>query len=492
MDAASAWSRQGTNVAIAIYDAFISYEPNRSADRKAAGLIQEALKRAGLTSWTYALAQPGKDRFRSVVHGLRQSKCVVAVVSGASLQSKWRSGELFMGHSDAAIIPVLMGVQSKKLPFGIASLTPIVYRPNEVSGIVEAVRAFKATSAQRAKGRPAPLTTLDFLGGVGQWPPPDVTSAAEGREGIREALDALAQNPKLQQACANYESMAGIGAALSEIDEQLGASGRKEEWLALSVLAQPFNPTMMAHALVRAGMSDTDFEEALGETAQAAAQNVMVQPEAYAEVMAELKDHSAVLNSIGPPPPPPKPPPPSPPPPTPPPSPKPVPVAVAAAPVPPPAAPVGTPEAPPGDGGGCIIILGIIVGAVTLLVFLAQFLWNMFFSPPPPEPTRDVPPFAGPPSPAAPTAADVGSLPDPVTTPPAPPQRVLAYCDADLRCRFPAGGYSLSWVARDCYHDKAKWREIWVANAANSAFASRDPDKVYDGEAFLLPRQCDP
>lgn len=490
MDAASARSRQGTNVAIAIYDAFISYEPNRSADRKAAALIQEALKRSGLTTWTYSQTTPGRDTFRAVVNGLRRSRCVVAVVSNGSLQSKWRTGELFTGHSDAAIIPVLVGVQPKKLPFGLANITPVAYHPSKLGEIVDAVKAFKSASTQQTKGRPSALQTSDFLGMVLKWPPPDVAASAEGREALQAALEALNKNPKLRQACTNYEAMAGIGAALLDIGEQLELGGRKEEWLALAVLAQPFNLVVMADALVRAEAPDAEFADLLGEGPQAAAQNFFVTQQAYAEVMAEVREQAVALNAVAPPLPPPSPPKPPPPPPPPP---KPAPVPVAAAPMTPPAAAAGTPEASPGDGSGCLALgfLALIVGAVVFVVFLVQIVWGLFFNAPPPAPQEDASSIAGPVSPATPTAG-VGTQPDPGTTSATPPQRVLAYCDAELRCRFPAGGYSLSWVARDCYRDKAKWREIWSANATNAAFRARDPDKVYDGEAFVLPRQCDP
>jgi nucleoid-associated protein YgaU len=453
------------------YDAFISFEPRRSADARAAALIDAALKRVGLTAWTYSLAQPGRDRFKAVVHGLRRSKCVVAVVSGTSLQSKWRNGELFMGHSEDAVIPVLVGVQAKKLPFGLANTTPIAYSTAALPQIVAAVHAFKSASAQRIKASPALLTTSDFLGAVGKWPPLGVMGSAEGREGLQEALKTLCQNTQLVQACTDYEHMTRIGPALSDIEQRLDVGGRREEWMALAVIAQPFNPTMMAYALVRAEIPDAELADVLGETRQAAEQNFMLPPETAAEMLAEVVEQVNALSAVAPPPPPAAPPQPPPPPAALPPPPQPARVT-------PPAEPAGAVETSPNDGGGCVIVAALIfiVGGIALVLFLGNLLWKLFFGAPP------VPP------PSAP-AAVTNTTPAPA--PVAPPQRVLTYCQADLSCRFPRG-HSFARVARECYgHDKF-WPEIWEANRTKPVFAARNPEEVFDGEAFQLPRPCNP
>ena len=92
--------------------------------------------------------------------------------------------------------------------------------------------------------------------------------------------------------------MTRIGPAFSDIEAQLDIGGRKEEWMALAIIAQPFNPAMTAHALIHAKIPEADPADVLGESGQAAEQNFFLSPETAAEMLGEVVEQLDALNTV--------------------------------------------------------------------------------------------------------------------------------------------------------------------------------------------------
>jgi len=453
-------------------DAFISYK-RRSSDANIAELVYAALTKARLDIWkdNHDIGL-GTQWFPEIVLGLEKSRCVVAIISRESLESRWCIGEIFMGLAQDAIIPVLVDISYGELPFSLGSRQAVEYRDERfIDRIIQAVDKLRTTRPTRMGmfGRPLPTrggSTAALLFEVKEWPPKglNVIIAAAA---LRSAENALRENPMLRTALAEFNSPSRIHAGLSRAFLALDRTeASPRAWRALATLAQPFNLPIMAAALERAKVSEAEFEDWAGHLAE----QLKETPEDASQAKAYVQRYSRLLERIE---------------------------------------PLDKPDDKMRRSSWFNISLR--AASVALLVLGASyFVYSnvlMFSSHPAPGPTI-LPPSSPPPLVPKPPQPDPEpntsgpSIPpvhmsapelEPQEPPPSPAPNesnpvALSYCNANLECAFPSGGYSYWRVAIECYSDPYMWRKIWKLNAANSR--SGDPDLVDKGEKFVLPAPC--
>jgi CheY-like chemotaxis protein len=133
---ARAYSQADSN-----YDIFISYSHD---DRQNMHLVREALQEANFDVWTDEKIEPSRDWAEAIAEMIKNSACVVAVLSENAAQSTWVGREL--GYAEAnntRIFPILLhGEENKCIPLRLINHQFIDLRQDfgEIKKLIGAIR----------------------------------------------------------------------------------------------------------------------------------------------------------------------------------------------------------------------------------------------------------------------------------------------------------------------------------------------------------------